>query len=209
MVTSYCRGRITREINFDEGPTLQIGQFRALDFFGDGSFYLLDAPGHAVGHIAGLVRTTSNPDTFIFCGGDLCHNGGEIRPSKQIRLPKEVHIELPDQMAPWVCPGSQLERLNRNRSRSVDEPFFIPNPEFCFDAPETMKTISKAQEADADDNVLFIYAHSKAVEHYADLFPLKANDWKSKGWKAKMFWDFVKDFKLAVDAQGEKANGAA
>ncbi len=62
-----------------------------------------------------------------------------------------------------------------------------------------MKTILKAQDADADGNVLFIYAHSKAVEYYADLFPLKANDWKMKGWKGKMFWDFVRDFKSALD----------
>lgn len=172
-----------------------------MDFFGDGSFYLLDAPGHAVGHLAGLVRTTSNPDTFIFCGGDLCHSGGEIRPSKHIRLPKEIHVELPDQLATWVCPGSELELLNKKRSRTADEPFFIPNPDFCFDAEETLQTIIKAQAADADDNVLFIYAHSKAIEHHAEFFPLQANDWKKKGWKGKMFWDFVRDFKPALDAQ--------
>ncbi|KAK5054474.1 hypothetical protein LTR84_001365 [Exophiala bonariae] len=194
-------GRTTREINFDESPKLRIGQFRALDFFGDGSFYLLDTPGHAVGHLGGLVRTTSCPDTFIFLGGDLCHNGGEIRPSKHIGLPKDIHVELPDQVAPWICPGSELEHLNKNRSREADEPFFIPNPSFCFNAEETMKTIIKAQEADMDDNILFIYAHSKAVERYADLFPLKANGWKKEGWKDKMFWDFVRDFKAAVEAQ--------
>jgi hypothetical protein len=33
-----------REISFDESD-LEIGGFRALDYFGDGSFYLLDAPG--------------------------------------------------------------------------------------------------------------------------------------------------------------------
>ena len=108
-------------------------------------------------------------------------------------------------MAPWVCPGSALEQLNRSRSRAADEPFFIPNPDFSFDADETMKTIIKAQDADADDNVLFIYAHSKAVEHYAELFPHKANDWKVKGWKDKMFWDFVRDFKPAVGVGAQAA----
>ena len=38
-----CRGRPTREIEFDNA--LDIGGFRAFDYFGDGSFYLLDAPG--------------------------------------------------------------------------------------------------------------------------------------------------------------------
>ncbi|KIW81840.1 hypothetical protein Z517_04866 [Fonsecaea pedrosoi CBS 271.37] len=206
----FDRGRETREINFDEGPPLQIGQFKAMDFFGDGSFYLLDAPGHTVGHLAGLVRTTSDPDTFIFCGGDLCHHGGEIRPSRHLSLPKEIHVEFPDQVSPWICPGSELARLNKSRSRAEFEPFFIPNPEFCYDAEETVRTIVKTQEADADDNVLFIYAHSKAVERYAELFPLKANQWKRKGWKSKMLWDFVRDFKVAVDAQsGGSAINAA
>ena len=32
-----------REIQFD--PEIKIGKFAAFDLFGDGSFYLLDAPG--------------------------------------------------------------------------------------------------------------------------------------------------------------------
>ncbi|KAF4466853.1 metallo-beta-lactamase superfamily [Fusarium albosuccineum] len=37
------RGRGFREIDFADG--LQIGGFNAFDYFGDGSFYLLDSPG--------------------------------------------------------------------------------------------------------------------------------------------------------------------
>jgi hypothetical protein len=37
-------GRYVREMSFDESD-LEIGGFRVLDYFGDGSFYLLDAPG--------------------------------------------------------------------------------------------------------------------------------------------------------------------
>jgi hypothetical protein len=33
------------KLEFDEG--LEIGGFRAVDFFGDGSFYLLQASGHS------------------------------------------------------------------------------------------------------------------------------------------------------------------
>ncbi|KAM5476938.1 hypothetical protein MauCBS54593_000209 [Microsporum audouinii] len=50
------------EISFDDG--LEIGRFRAMDFFGDGSFYLLDAPGHAEGHLCALARTTADPCTY-------------------------------------------------------------------------------------------------------------------------------------------------
>lgn len=40
------QGRTVRQINFDEDASgLTIGGFRALDYFGDGSFYLLETPG--------------------------------------------------------------------------------------------------------------------------------------------------------------------
>ena len=44
----------------------KIGEYDALDFFGDGSFYLLSTPGHAVGHMSGLARTSSDPPQFFF-----------------------------------------------------------------------------------------------------------------------------------------------
>ncbi|KEF54226.1 uncharacterized protein A1O9_09392 [Exophiala aquamarina CBS 119918] len=40
----------------DMTPT--VAGFPSFDLFGDGSFYLLHTPGHAVGHLSGLVRTT-------------------------------------------------------------------------------------------------------------------------------------------------------
>lgn len=42
-----CSGRELEEISFQD--SIKIGAFRAHDFFGDRSFYLLDVPGHAVG----------------------------------------------------------------------------------------------------------------------------------------------------------------
>ncbi|OAG34518.1 hypothetical protein AYO21_11340 [Fonsecaea monophora] len=193
-------GREVREINFGEGQGLQIGKFKALDLFEDGSFYLLDTPGHAVGHLSGLVRTTQDPDTFIFLGGDLCHNGGEIRPSEYIPLPGEIHVEIPSHLGTVICPGAELEALNDKRGRGPKQPFFEPSMGLSIE--EAIKTITKAQEFDADDNVLFLYAHSGAVRSHAELFPAKANNWKEKGWREKMFWDFLKDFQVAL--QGMK-----
>lgn len=48
-------GRELREINFNTG--IYIGGFPAMDFFGDGSFYLLDAPGVSI--ISFLVQSGS------------------------------------------------------------------------------------------------------------------------------------------------------
>lgn len=41
---SDYEGRPLRQIEFDDS-SITIGQFKATDYFGDGSFYLLDSPG--------------------------------------------------------------------------------------------------------------------------------------------------------------------
>ncbi|KAJ3493607.1 hypothetical protein NLJ89_g10979 [Agrocybe chaxingu] len=53
-----------------------IGPFpRALDFFGDGSLYVLDPPEHLVGHINILARTSSDGGwRWIYLGGDSAHH---------------------------------------------------------------------------------------------------------------------------------------
>ncbi|KAH8821988.1 beta-lactamase-like protein [Xylogone sp. PMI_703] len=43
-----------------------------LDFFEDGSFYLVNSPGHVEGHINGLVRIS--PNRFVLLGSDSCHD---------------------------------------------------------------------------------------------------------------------------------------
>lgn len=192
-------GREVREISFEDGPgALKIGGFRAHDFFGDGSFYLLDAPGHAIGHLAGLARTSQCPDTFIFMGGDLCHHGAEIRPS--------AHLPYPDEIPPFP-PLLQTFRARRSTShsiedfyalherhgRGVDEPLFIPASTVMYDTPLAIEMITEAQVADADPNVLFIFAHDWTIKDAVDFFPLKANDWKARGWKEKLLWAFMED----------------
>ena len=64
--------------NVIEAPfDMKIGKYDAWDYFGDGSVYILNVPGHATGHISALVRTT--PDTAVFMGGDVCHFTGKQR----------------------------------------------------------------------------------------------------------------------------------
>jgi glyoxylase-like metal-dependent hydrolase (beta-lactamase superfamily II) len=46
ILESDLAGRNLRELNFDEESlSLTIGGFRAVDYFGDSSFYLLKTPG--------------------------------------------------------------------------------------------------------------------------------------------------------------------
>ncbi|THV05294.1 Metallo-hydrolase/oxidoreductase [Dendrothele bispora CBS 962.96] len=51
-----------------------LGPFpRALDFYGDGSLYIIDAPGHLPGHINVVARTSSD-GAWILLGGDCAHH---------------------------------------------------------------------------------------------------------------------------------------
>lgn len=62
-----------RELSFEGDKWAPLGPFeRAYDYFGDGSFYLLDTPGHMVGHLGGLALTGANE--WVFMGGDCCHH---------------------------------------------------------------------------------------------------------------------------------------
>jgi glyoxylase-like metal-dependent hydrolase (beta-lactamase superfamily II) len=45
----------------------------AHDFFGDGSMYLVDAPGHCPGHMNLLVRTSSD-GAWLYLAGDALHD---------------------------------------------------------------------------------------------------------------------------------------
>ena len=123
LMESDFEGRDVREVNFEkEGNGLKIGRFNALDYFGDGSFYLLDTPGHSVGHMCGLARTTSNPDSFIFMGGDASHHGGEFRPTEYSPLPKHVQPRPPERRGHNICPGHLLQDIHP--SNSATKPFY-------------------------------------------------------------------------------------
>ncbi|KAK6082533.1 metallo-beta-lactamase superfamily protein [Seiridium cupressi] len=199
---SYWKNRELREITYENSPTFQTGAFRAFDFFGDGSFYLLDTPGHAVGHLAGLARTSQNPDTFIFMGGDLCHHGGEMRPTPHNPIPDTVNFPIPDALRARMstCPGGDaFRKLNIKRGRKADEPFF--DTQLAEDVAVATDTVKKAQTADVQDNVFFIFAHDDSIRGVVDLFPSSANEWKARGWREQTHWAFLKDLSMAVAAQ--------
>ncbi|PWY75786.1 hypothetical protein BO83DRAFT_387799 [Aspergillus eucalypticola CBS 122712] len=46
---SDAAGRSVREISFDHDSPLRVGPFNIVDYFGDGFFYILDAPGQSGG----------------------------------------------------------------------------------------------------------------------------------------------------------------
>ncbi|KAG8710777.1 hypothetical protein FRC11_004142 [Ceratobasidium sp. 423] len=201
ILESAYKDRELVEIAFDQSPELHIGQFRALDYFGDGSFYLLDSPGHAVGHICGLARTT--PDTFVFLGGDICHHSGEMRPTEYLPLPESITPNpFPGKVKGIACPGSVL--LELHPKHSATEPFYrISSQGASSDPPEAQKSLDKSMDFDCYENVFTIIAHDAELLDVVDFFPKTLNDWKARGYREKGLWKFVGDFREAV---GEQVN---
>ncbi len=123
ILESDHAGRELREISFTGSQSVTIGRFRAWDFFADGSFYLLNAPGHTIGHLCGLARVTSDPDSFVMMGADAANHGAEIRPSAYLPLPELVFPNPFQPSSPTPCPGRVFEPLLRSGDRTV--PFYV------------------------------------------------------------------------------------
>ncbi|WAO95518.1 Lactamase-B domain-containing protein [Fusarium falciforme] len=201
LETDY-KGRELHEIDFNShsGAT-KIGDIRAVDYFQDGSFFLLDSPGHTVGHMAALARTT--PSTFVLMGADTAHHCGSFRPSQYLPLPENISpspFSNPPFLPGSICPGEVLVKVHPQQVR--DKPFY----QNLSEAPdrnvaEAEKSVGKVIELDARDDVFVVVAHDSTLLDVINFFPDKVNDWKENGWKEKSRWRFLKDFHGAVEAQ--------
>lgn len=195
--------RELHEIDFHDaagGKTLKIGNFDAYDFYGDGSFYLLNAPGHAVGHMSGLARTTADPPTFILLGADIAHHCGEFRPSPYTPLPEVISPHPLRKNATSGCPGRIF--LTIHPQHSGEKPFFDPvrgEEGWHHEAQVAKDSIDKLIEADAYDNIFPVMAHDNSLAGIINVYPKTANDWMAKGWKEKSRWGFLREFAATED----------
>ncbi|RAK78967.1 MBL fold metallo-hydrolase [Aspergillus fijiensis CBS 313.89] len=210
LLESDVAGRALVEIP-PEQFTLQIGGFRAHDYFGDGSFYLLDVPGHAVGHVCGLARTTSSngngndseaisSNTFILMGADTIHHAGQLRPSE--------HVPLPDQITPSPytgvsvpCPGEIFAAIHPSPEKYQTSAFYhvhiFPNGRsVAVDPEEAERSVGSLAEFDGASHVFVMCAHDTSLEGVVETFPATANGWKAAGWKETARWRFLRDWKV-------------
>ncbi|CAE6438746.1 unnamed protein product [Rhizoctonia solani] len=196
ILESAYKGRELIEVAFDQSPELRIGQFRAFDYFGDGSFYLLDSPGHAIGHICGLARTT--PDTFVLLGGDICHHSGQLRPTEYLPLPKSITPNpFPGKVKGIACPGSVL--LNLHPKHTATEPFYLVSSGGVSVEPAVaQKSLDKLTGFDCYEDIFTIIAHDATLLDVVDFFPKSLNDWKVRGYREKSLWKFAGDFRDAI-----------
>ena len=195
ILASAFADREVNEISFDTSKLI-IGGMRAIDYFGDGSFYLLDAPGHAVGNLNALVHTSVSPDTFMLLGGDAALHASQLLAS--------THFPLPD-----PCPGHLFEALHADACAT--ELLMNINPgksSMTYNVAEAVSTLRKVQEFDANDRVFVMIAHDYSLPDVVDFFPKEANHWKTKGRKEEGRWRFLKDFQKAIElVREEKAEG--
>ncbi|KAM0142658.1 hypothetical protein ACHAP3_001764 [Botrytis cinerea] len=199
ILESDYANRELREIDFNSG--LKIGRFEALDYFGDGSFYLLNSPGHAIGHMCALAKVQTNPNSYVFMGGDACHHGGEFRPSPYHPLPESL-TPAPLSSYGTICPGSLFEPLLRDNDR--EKPFYViarrdDGTGIAHDIDEAERTIERVMEVDASDEVLVVMAHDETLKDVASFFPQYANSFRESGWADKARWLFLRDFVGAVN----------
>ncbi|WRT63722.1 uncharacterized protein IL334_000645 [Kwoniella shivajii] len=133
----------------------KVGCFdRGVDWFGDGSLWFLDAPGHCPGHIMALCRVTAGPDTYILLGGDASHH-------QALYLP--VPTDTEDQRSPI--------------------PVLDGKPQLAIDPPLATYVTGQMTRMSKEDNVMVVLAHEGQVNGIVDLFPGDLGLWKTKGWK--------------------------
>ncbi|KAL0564151.1 hypothetical protein V5O48_017904 [Marasmius crinis-equi] len=191
MLDSDFAGRNVEELDFGNSK-LQIAGLSAIDFFNDGSLYLIDMPGHCPGHIVALARVKN--DSFLLLGGDTCHHPGQIRPNQHI------HESYP-------CPGHIIDAARKSVSaehfatsgtkefdlKTRDTPLLsVPPPPSAYTDQErsiaSQKTLSVL---DAHKDIFVVTSHDPTLVGVIDLAPERLDNWKEKGWKESAIWAFL------------------
>ncbi|KZT72064.1 hypothetical protein DAEQUDRAFT_723223 [Daedalea quercina L-15889] len=175
-------GREVVEIPFPEHAPLVAG-LKSHDYFGDGSFYLLEAPGHCVGHMLGLARTTPSPNaSWILMAGDTAHHPAMLRPSP--------HVPLPAPLEPLV--PAALKGCAR------DAPFMAPpkpGGSIHHDHDVALATLQVVTALDARDDVWVLLSHDGSMDDDVGgrmrWMPEEANKWKEDGVKEYLRWKFL------------------
>ncbi|KIX05601.1 uncharacterized protein Z518_06473 [Rhinocladiella mackenziei CBS 650.93] len=178
----------------------QIGDIPAHDFFGDGSFYLLWTPGHAIGHLSALARTSTarngEDDTFILMGGDCCHHMGQMRPCTRWQLPYDIKLHVSSKSPASSQPGVGWNMTSYSRGSDVallEISDYANGESAAINPEEAVNSLRKLMSFD-DERVLVAIAHDKTLHGVVDLFPKPANNWKVEGWADRARWAFLNDF---------------
>ncbi|KAF8267290.1 beta-lactamase-like protein [Lactarius quietus] len=198
-------GRELIELDFSgSASTLKVAGLRAIDWFDDGSFYLLEAPGHTADHIMALARTSA--DKFVLLAGDDAHHCGEFRPSPLTPLPDSISpspFEHPTSAS--VCPCSLFERIHPSPESFRTAPFYEAAAPLVDDPVAHRTTIEAIKMLDASPDVFVIIAHDASLLDVLGFFPTAdLAGWEMRPSKKDVSqWRFLNDFRKG--ALGEQA----
>ncbi|KAJ7074251.1 hypothetical protein C8F01DRAFT_971715 [Mycena amicta] len=186
-------GRNVTKIDFSTA-LLNFSGLSAIDYFGDGSFYLMNTPGLIIvhstflGHLTALARVT--PNSFILLGGDTFHHPGEARPR-------------PGLQQTYPCPADILAQARSSISTNY---FWSPHSRIGrFDMASRAQqmlaisdlrnggqvSLEKIATFDADPDFFVLIAHDSSVVAELPYFPADLNNWKESGLKDRTVWGFV------------------
>jgi len=211
---SEVKGRDIIELTKAEF-NLEIGGYPAHDSFGDGSFYIMSCPGHTVGHLCALARTTSSPfSTFVLLGGDCAYHCGEFRPSPYAPLPQQIQFKP----TTWVfssgsqasapvlksrktvlCTGDFIKSLVHPHQSAIEAFYDTSQEPVVHNRADACDSIAKMEVFDAHDDVLVCISHDPSLMSILPFYPHTLNDWHRKCYKQKLQWEFLSDFDLDGD----------
>lgn len=189
VLASDFKNREVKEVSFADS-TLKIGQLQAVDFFGDGSLYLLDAPGHMVGHLCALARVTCQPDSFLLLAGDSVHHAAQLRPSTGNPLMAGLTNE--DAAHSLSRPEHSVSEIHQH-FHATRAFYDIAECGLHHDPATARETTARVQQLDAVENIMVFFAHDATLLDVVDFFPKPANDAIRLGWKEKAKWLFIND----------------
>jgi hypothetical protein len=172
-----------------------------------------DTPGHCIGHMCGLARTTGGDEsTFLLFGGDICHFVGDIRPNVAQPLPDTIPGDVLDHdpsYFPKPCPCSLFTDHHPQFSDSSSyasaterrqTPFYKVSTHHAsaYVHPATsQKSVDKLISFESSPNVMICLAHDEALLKYLPTFnddpKSELNEWKKRGWKEKCRWDWLNE----------------
>ncbi|KAJ6601212.1 beta-lactamase-like protein [Mycena vulgaris] len=191
---SDLAGHNITELNF-AGSRLTFSGLKAIDWFNDGSFYLLETPGHHPGHITALARVT--PTSFITLGGDTFHYAGEARPRPQFQknFPCPAHLleEIKTSISTdyFWSPGSREGAFDM-RSRAQQLLAISDLPDSLYDDPVASQvSLEKLATFDADPDFFVVVAHDLSLVSSLPFFPASLNGWKASHLKERTVWNFI------------------
>lgn len=168
----------------------------AVDYFGDGSLFVLNAYGHMVGHVAALVRTSAAPgpdgDTYMLLAGDSAHVRGLYSCCAGC-----AHPPLRAGLYPAAAGLSPQERA-RGGLLAIH-----------YDLPAAYLNMARMGRMEQEDNVCVVLAHDLEWKRILDREAggddwecVEVGDWKRKGRKEQVRSEWVYSPDTVKDADG-------